>query len=117
MNASLISDRLERKTAEFLSRTHRLFIDGDWIDAESGQTITVINPATGRVLAEVQAGGPQDIDRAVRAARAAFDEGPWPRLPPSERARLMLKLADAVAGEKEQIAYLETLDNGMPFSS
>ena len=117
MNASLISDRLERKTAEFLSRTHRLFIDGDWTDAESGQTITVINPATGRVLAEVQAGGPQDIDRAVRAARAAFDEGPWPRLQPSERARLMLKLADAVAGEKEQIAYLETLDNGMPFSS
>jgi phenylacetaldehyde dehydrogenase len=77
----------------------------------------VINPATGQLLAKVQAAGAKDVDRAVRAARVAFDDGPWPRLPPAERARFMMKLADSIAGAKEEIAYLETLDNGMPLSS
>jgi phenylacetaldehyde dehydrogenase len=117
MNAPAIGSELELRIADFLSRTHPLFIDGDWTDAESGQTISVVNPATGRPLANVQAASARDIDKAVRAARAAFDAGPWPRLPPAERARLMLKLADAVAGAKEEIAYLETLDNGMPLAS
>jgi len=117
MSSLPITEQLERRTAEFLARVHRLFIDGEWTEAESGQILEVINPATGRVLAKVQAAGAQDIDKAVRAARHAFDEGPWPRLAPPERARLMLKLADAISGARDDIAYLETLDNGMPLSS
>ncbi len=74
----------------------------------------MINPATGKVFAKAAAAGPADIDRAVRAARAAFDSGPWPSMPPIERAQLIWKLADAVEAAADEIAYILSLDNGMP---
>ena len=117
MSAVLISDEVESRVAAFLARQHRLFIDGDWREASSDRTIEVLNPANGRRLATVSAAGAQDIDRAVRAARSAFDAGSWPKMLPADRGRLLFKLADAIDACKEEFAYLETLDNGMALTS
>jgi len=116
MNA-LIEQSLQLSLSTYFTRDHKLFIDGAWVDAEDGGMIVVTNPATGEPLGKVQAAGRLDVDRAVRAARQAFDWGPWPRLPPQERARLMFKLADAIASARDEIAHIESLDNGMPLSS
>jgi phenylacetaldehyde dehydrogenase len=115
MNAPMKIDQPGEALVSFLAKTHGLFIDGEWVGAGSGETIAVIDPATGQQVAQVEAGGAADIDRAVQAARTAFDEGPWPRLPAPERARLMLQLAEAIDAAAPEIAYLETLDNGMPY--
>jgi phenylacetaldehyde dehydrogenase len=115
MNAAIKPD-LQARTAGFLGRTHKLFIDNQWVEPQSGQTIDVINPATGKVFAKAAAGGAADIDRAVRAARRAFEGGPWPSMPPVERAQLIWKLADAVESAADEIAYILSLDNGMPMA-
>jgi aldehyde dehydrogenase (NAD+) len=93
----------------------RLFIDGKWVEAASGKTFTTHNPATGEILAEVAEGDAEDIDRAVAAARRAF-EGPWSRFRPAERQLLLLKLADLVERDIEALASLDTLDMGAPIS-
>ncbi|MCZ8520713.1 MULTISPECIES: aldehyde dehydrogenase family protein [Paenibacillus] len=98
----------------FLQGTKRLFIGGQFVEAVSGRTFDTPNPATGEVLATVSEGDEADIDAAVRAARTAFDEGPWSRLSAAERGRLMYKLADLIEENKEELARLETLDNGKP---
>ncbi len=113
MNAAVKPD-MESRTAGFLSKTHRLFINNEWVEPQSGKTLEVINPATGKVFAKAAAAGAADIDRAVRAARAAFESGPWPSMPPIERAQLMWKLADAVEAAADEIGYILSLDNGMP---
>src|SRR5689334_25224417 len=86
---------LEPHVAEFITKTSKILIDGRWSDAASGKTFETYNPATGEVLARVAEGDREDIDRAVRAARRAF-EGPWSTLTTSERGRLMWKLADLI---------------------
>ena len=78
---------------DFVQKEHRLLIDGEWVPAVSGETFEVYDPSTGEVLARVAAGGAEDIDRAVRAARRAFDDGPWRTMKPSERGRIMQRLA------------------------
>src|SRR5438445_8854716 len=79
---------LQSEVERFVSApVRRMLIDGKWVEAASGRTFETPNPATGEVLARVAAAGPEDVDRAVRAARRAFDEGPWPHTPPNERAR------------------------------
>jgi phenylacetaldehyde dehydrogenase len=113
MNA-VVKPELEARTAGFLSKTHKLFINNEWVEPESGKTIDVVNPATGKVFAKAAAGGAADIDRAVRAARNAFESGPWPSMPPVERARLIWKLADAIEAAADEIGYILSLDNGMP---
>lgn len=95
--------------------TKRLFIDGQWIEARSGRTFTSFNPATGEALAEVAEGDAADIDLAVAAARRAF-EGPWSRFKPAERQALLLRLADLVEADIDQLATLDTLDMGAPIS-
>jgi aldehyde dehydrogenase (NAD+) len=90
-------------------------IDGQWVSAATGKTFETINPATGDVLARVAEGDAADVDKAVRAARKAFESGPWPKMPASERGRLMYKLADLIEQHKEELARLETLDNGKPY--
>ncbi|HYK25413.1 MAG TPA: aldehyde dehydrogenase family protein [Steroidobacteraceae bacterium] len=115
MNA-VVKPELQARTASFLAQRHKLFINNEWVEAESGATIDVVNPATGKVFAKAAAGGAADIDRAVRAARAAFESGPWPNMPPIERARLLWKLADAVEAAADEIAYVLSLDNGMPMA-
>jgi len=95
---------------------HKLFIGGRWVDALGGRTFDSINPATGEVLARVAAASEEDVESAVRAAREAFDNGPWRKTKPAERQRLLLKLADLVDANFDELAELETRDMGMPLS-
>jgi aldehyde dehydrogenase (NAD+) len=90
------------------------FIDGQWLPAQSGKTFETINPATEEVIAQVAEGDVADVDLAVKAARDAFDNGPWPRLDARERGRLMFRLADLMEENLEELAALESLDNGKP---
>jgi phenylacetaldehyde dehydrogenase len=113
MNAMVKPD-LQNQTAGFLAKTHKLFINNEWVEPASGKTIEVINPATGKIFAKAAAAGASDVDRAVRAARAAFESGPWPAMPPVERAKLLWKLADSIEAAADEIAYILSLDNGMP---
>jgi aldehyde dehydrogenase (NAD+) len=91
-----------------------MLIGGKWVDAVSGKTFETINPATGAVICQVAEGDKADIDRAVKAARKAFESGPWPKMSASERGRLLHKLADAIETNIDELAALETLDNGKP---
>lgn len=93
----------------------RLFIDGRWIEAASGKTFDTVNPSTGMVLTSVAEGDAEDMDRAVEAARRAFN-GPWRKFKPFERQNLLLKLADLVEQHFEELAALDTLDMGAPIS-
>ncbi|WP_447726597.1 aldehyde dehydrogenase family protein [Sphingomonas koreensis] len=115
MNAPFAATTLDALRADLRATPRRLFIDGDFVPAASGETLDVIDPATGAVFASAAAGGHEDIDRAVRAARKAFDAGPWRTMPPAQRARMMHRLADLIEQQGERIALTETLDNGMPF--
>ncbi|MFN5769086.1 MAG: aldehyde dehydrogenase family protein [Pirellulaceae bacterium] len=92
----------------------RLLIDGQWVDSASGKTFATINPATEEVIAQVAEGDREDIDRAVQAARRAFESGPWSRMDARDRGRLMYRLADRIEEELEELAALESLDNGKP---
>ncbi len=92
----------------------KILIDGAWSEAASGKTFDTINPTTETVLASVAEGDSADVDRAVKAARQAFDQGPWPRLNARDRGRLILKLAALLDENREELARLETLDTGKP---
>src|SRR5438105_12628077 len=92
----------------------KMLIGGQWVDAASGKTFDTINPSTGEVLAKVAEGDAEDINRAVAAARKAFESGPWPKLTPSQRGRLLWKVAELIEQNAEELAQLETLDNGKP---
>ena len=102
------------KVTDFVSRKHKMLINGKWVEAASGKTFPTYNPATGEVLAQVAEGDREDINRAVHAARAAFETGPWRKMTPSERGRRIWKLADLLEENVEEFAALETLDNGKP---
>src|SRR5271163_1018109 len=104
----------EGKVSSFVSQTRKMLINGKWVEAASGKTFATYNPATGEVLARVAEGDREDIDRAVKAARAAFETGRWPLLTPSERGRAIWKLADLLEENLEEFAELESLDNGKP---
>jgi acyl-CoA reductase-like NAD-dependent aldehyde dehydrogenase len=107
---------LDPQTLAFLETgPKRLFINGRWEAALSGETFPTINPATGEVLAEVALAGVEDVDRAVQAARAAFEMGPWRSMAGEERGQLLWKLADLIDAHTNELAELETLDNGKPF--
>ena len=90
-----------------------LFIDGEWVQPASGKTFATIDPSTEETIGEVARGDATDVDRAARAADHAL-RGPWSRMTPAERGRLLLKLADAIAAAKDEIALMETLDVGKP---
>jgi len=93
--------------------THQLLIGPDWTEAADGRTFETIDPATGDTIAEVAQAGPEDVDRAVRAAAAAL-EGPWAKLPPARRSLLMNRLADLMEEHAEELAEIESRDNGKP---
>jgi phenylacetaldehyde dehydrogenase len=103
------------KASSFVSQTHKLLINGKWVEAASGKTFATYNPATAEVLAQVAEGDREDIDRAVKSARAAFETGPWSKLNASQRGRLIWRLADLLEQNLEEFAELEMLDNGKPF--
>ncbi len=95
-------------------RQTRMLIDGAWEGSLSGKTFATINPATEETIAEVAEGGPEDIDRAAWAARRAFDAGPWPQMDARDRGKLLYRLADLIENNIDELAALETLDNGKP---
>jgi phenylacetaldehyde dehydrogenase len=98
--------------AAFLGRPHRLLIGGEWVDSAAEKTIPVIDPATGKTVAVVPDANAADVDRAVAAARAALERGPWPNLKPAEREALIWRLADLIDRQADGLAELESIDNG-----
>jgi acyl-CoA reductase-like NAD-dependent aldehyde dehydrogenase len=97
-------------------RSVRAFIDGQYVDAASGETFDSLNPATNVAHAVVTKGGLEDVDRAVAAARRAFDEGPWPTMHPSERGRVLQRIANRIRERADEIALIESQDTGKPLS-
>ncbi|MBI3549947.1 MAG: aldehyde dehydrogenase family protein [Elusimicrobia bacterium] len=94
----------------------KLYIGGKWADSQKGKTFKAMNPATGQALAEVQEADAADVDAAVKAAREAFDKGPWPKMNPGERAKILWKIADLIEKNFDELAELETLNNGKPIN-
>src|SRR5258708_15635244 len=109
--------QIDSRVSDFIGKPRKMLIDGKWVSAASGKTFPSYNPATGEVLAQVAEGDRQDIDAAVKAARKAFDSGPWSRLTASERGKLVWKLAHLLEEHLEEFAPLETLDNGNPLTA
>src|SRR5436309_6767974 len=103
-----------KKTQPPKVKDQPMLIGGKWVDSQSGKTFPTVNPATGDVICQVAEGDKADIDLAVKAARKAFESGPWPKMSAAERGRLMHKLADAIEANIDELASLETLDNGKP---
>src|SRR5260221_1817523 len=102
-------------TSAFLNQQPiKMLIGGRWVESASGKTFDSINPSSGEVLAKVAEGDAEDINRAVAAARKAFESGPWPKLTPSQRGQLLWKVAELIEQHAEELAQLETLDNGKP---
>ncbi len=99
---------------EFLSRAPQLLIGGERVDAADGRTFATVDPASGREIVSVAHAGAEDVERAVSAARTALEEGEWASTPPSGRERLMHALADAIEAHDEELAEIESLDNGKP---
>jgi len=118
MNMSMLSYPDATQIAQIqadLSSNARLFIDGAYVPSQSGETMPVENPATGEVIAHAACAQQADIDKAVRAARRAFDEGPWRTMPAPERARILHRFADLIEAAGDELALIESLDNGMPY--
>jgi len=114
-----ISTTIERVPAElrsWLSKPRPMLINGKWVQAKSGKVFEVHDPATEMLLATVAEGDAADIDDAVRAARAALEQGPWSRMSPSVRGRIIHRIGDLILEHLDELAQLESLDNGKPFS-
>jgi aldehyde dehydrogenase (NAD+) len=94
----------------------KLLINNRWVPSESGKTFATVNPSTGEEIGQVAEADAADVDKAVQAARRSFDQGPWKKMRASERGRLLHRLADLIEQNAEQLARLETLDNGKPLS-
>src|SRR5699024_3139705 len=109
-----MTQQISPRLKEFLQGVKKLYMNGEFVESASGKTFKSYNPATGEELAEVSEALEEDIDRAVRAAREAFDNGPWSKMGTAERSRLIYKLADLMEDHKLELAQLETLDNGKP---
>jgi aldehyde dehydrogenase (NAD+) len=97
-------------------RRTQMLIDGNWVDSASGKTFETLNPATGEIIAQVAEGDKEDVDRAVKAARKAFETGPWRRMDARERGKCLYRLADLIERHIDELAALETLDNGKPIT-
>jgi len=103
---------LHEASREFLSEPRKMLIGGAWVDAASGKTFPVIDPSSGEEIARVPEGDKDDIDRAVKAARAAFESGPWADVKPAERQSLLWRLSDLIEENGDELAELESIDNG-----
>jgi aldehyde dehydrogenase (NAD+) len=94
----------------------KLLIDNRWIPSESGKTFATVNPSTGEEICQIAEADAADVEKAVKAARAAFEHGPWRKMPSSARGRLLNRLADLIEQNADELASLESLDNGKPVS-
>src|SRR5699024_2803581 len=106
--------KVSGKVSEFLSGTQRLFINGEFVDSASGKTFETYNPANGHVLANVSEAEKEDVDRAVSAAKKAFENGPWSKMSALERGTLIHRLADLIEENTQELAEIVSLDNGKP---
>jgi aldehyde dehydrogenase (NAD+) len=111
--ASVMSPAKESRVA--VSAT-KLLINNRWIPSESGKTFATVNPSTGEEICQISEADAADVEKAVKAARAAFEHGPWRKLPASERGRMLHRLADLIEKNADELAALESLDNGKPVS-
>src|SRR5262249_43716302 len=114
MATAISSVELEDKVTSFIKKDRKMLINGKWVESVSGKTFPSYNPATGEVLVRVAEGDREDIDLAVKAARTAFEAGPWRKMSPSDRGRAIWRLADLLEQNLEEFAELEMLDNGKP---
>ncbi|MBX3445023.1 MAG: aldehyde dehydrogenase family protein [Planctomyces sp.] len=114
MPAAVKKKPAAQKVARPKVRQTKLLIGGEWCDSVSGQTFATHHPATEEKIADVARANEEDVDRAVKAARRAFEEGDWPKMDARDRGRLLNKLADIIEANQEELAALETLDNGKP---
>jgi acyl-CoA reductase-like NAD-dependent aldehyde dehydrogenase len=109
---------LEPEAEHFLSSAISLYIDGEYVTPVSGQYFETLDPSSGRVLASVGRGQAADVDLAVKAARKAFDSGPWQnKMSPSDRAKCIWRLAELIEQNGAVLAQLDSLDNGKPFET
>jgi len=115
MAAAVAAAPKAKRTAPKVAQ-QKMLINGEWVDSVSGKTFETVNPATGEVICKVAEGDKTDIDLAVKAARKAFETGPWSKMTPSDRGRLINTLADAVEKHADELAALESLDNGKPIA-
>ncbi|MGH6809802.1 MAG: aldehyde dehydrogenase family protein, partial [Ensifer adhaerens] len=97
-------------------RTFQMLIDGKWVDSADGRTIERVAPGHGVVVSRYQAAAGVDAERAISAARRAFDDGPWPRMTASERSLILLKAADMIAARADELAFLDAIESGKPIS-
>ncbi len=104
------------RVSSFLAAPRKMLIDGKWVAAQSGKNFDVFNPATGEVMARVAEGDKAEVDLAVKAARKAFDDGPWRKMTASDRGRMIWKLAELIEQNGDELATLESMDNGKPRS-
>ena len=109
--AAVLPDEIKVELPE-----RRLLINNRWVESVSGRSFATINPSTGKEICQVAEADAADVDNAVRAARQAFENGPWRRMAASERGRLLLRLADLIETHGSELARLEALDNGKPVS-
>ena len=114
MDVATAHARLGNAASTFLGGKHQLLIDGKWVEAKSGKRFDVFDPATGQAIAAVAEADAADVEEAVKAARRAFEEGPWSRTSPQDRSKLVWKLADLLEQNADEIAEIESLDNGKP---
>jgi acyl-CoA reductase-like NAD-dependent aldehyde dehydrogenase len=112
--ATALPDALGAAAREFLSRPQRLLIGSERLDAADGRTFATLDPSSGREIATVAHAGPEDVERAVSAARAALTDGPWGSMLAAGREQLMRALADAIEAHSQELAEIESLDNGKP---
>ena len=105
-----------KQRAGSVSPVDKAFIDGDYVSARSGQTFDCINPDTGKVIAKIASCQSEDVDAAVASSRAAFEKGTWRDMGPGQRKKIMLRFAEKIRENREELALLETLDMGKPIS-
>lgn len=116
MDTAMLNGRVSPGVTSFLNGKLDLLIDGEWQAAKSGKRFDVFDPASGATMVQVAEADAADVDVAVAAARRAFDDGPWPRMKPAERTRLLIKLAELMEAGAKELAEIESLDNGKPVS-
>lgn len=106
--------KVQDKVSEFLKEPVKLFINGEFVESKSGKSFSSYDPSTGEILAEVSEAQSEDVDKAVKAAKEAFENGPWPKMTSAERAHLMYKLSILIEENQQEIAEIDSLDNGKP---
>ncbi|XP_023682611.2 cytosolic 10-formyltetrahydrofolate dehydrogenase isoform X1 [Paramormyrops kingsleyae] len=117
MEEELVVDYVERDVNNMtIHMPHQLFINGEFVDAEGGKTYKTINPTDGQAVCEVSLAQVPDVDRAVAAAKAAFEEGQWGKMNPRDRGRLIYRLADLLEQHQEELATIEALDSGAVYT-